>query len=220
VITVPAADAVVPLRGDDALATVDLYFSLAGDFLPADYAVPLEAALLGTLPWLAAEPLVGVHPIRAARDAEGLVLSRRSRLKLRAPTAIARRLAGELEGAELSIESRSLRVGAAVVRPVGPYATLKAAIVALPGVAGEVAFMAAMARELDALGVAGEMICSRPAAVGGGTEGLHGFGVVVHDLSPRHSVLLQARGIGPGRRLGCGLFVHHKLIEGLDAYPE
>ena len=201
-------------------AIVDLIFALDGEFLPEDYAVPLAEALHGALPWLADEPAVGVHPIRASRNPDGLVLSKRTRLKLRLPEALVARVSHELAGASLAIGGHTLRVGEASPHRLGPYATLKAAIVALPGVAGEVAFMAAVQRELDRLGVIGEVICSKQVAVGSGEQRLAGYGVVVHDLGPRHSLVLLEQGIGPGRHYGCGLFVHHKLIEGLDAYPE
>ena len=201
-------------------AIVDLVFALDGEFLPEDYAVPLADALRGALPWLADEPAIGVHPIRASRNPDGLVLSKRTRLKLRLPEPLVARVSRELAGSSLTIAGQSLRIGEAMPHPLGPYATLKAAIVVLPGTAGEVAFMAAMQRELDRLGVIGEVICSKAAAVGSGEKRLAGYGVVVHDLGPRHSLLLLEHGIGPGRHYGCGLFVHHKLIEGLDAYPE
>lgn len=208
------------LRRGGPAAVVDLVFALEGEFLPSDYAVPLADALHGALPWLVDEPAVGVHPIRASRNPDGLVLSKRTRLKLRVPEALVSRASNELEGSALLVAGHPLRVGEASTHAVGPYATLKAGIVVLPGTAGEVAFMAAMQRELDRLDVVGEMICSKATSVGSGESRLEGFGVVIHDLAPKHSMALLAHGIGPGRHYGCGLFVHHKLIEGLDAYPE
>jgi CRISPR-associated protein Cas6 len=208
------------LRRVGPAAMVDLMFAVEGEFLPDDYAVPLADALRGALPWLVNEPAVGVHPIRAARNPEGLVLSKRTRLKLRVPDALVARVSDELSGVSLAVAGYPLRVGEASPHPVGPYATLKAGIVVLPGTAGEAAFMAAMERELDRLGVVGEMICSKATSVGTGASRLEGFGVVIHDLSAKHSLALLTHGIGPGRHYGCGLFVHHKLIEGLDAYPE
>lgn len=201
-------------------AMVDLAFAVSCEFLPIDYAVPLGDAIRSALPWLPDDGRIGVHPIRASRNPEGLVLSKRVRLKLRAPEALAARVGDELAGSVLVIGDQRLEVGAAVPHVVGPYATLKAAMVVIPGAANEIAFMASLETELDRLGVVGEAICSKAATVGGGDRALSGFGVVIHDLSPRHSLALLEHGIGPGRQFGCGLFVHHKLIEGLDAYPE
>lgn len=220
---IPGADEaakVEGLRRAGSAVVVDLVFALEGEFLPSDYAVPLADALRDALPWLVDEPSVGVHPIRASRNPDGLVLSKRTRLKLRVPETLVSRVSHELEGVALQVAGHALRVGEAVTHAVGPYATLKAGIVVLPGTAGEVAFMAAMQRELDRLGVIGEMICSKATSIGSGESRMDGFGVVIHDLAPKHSMALLANGIGPGRHYGCGLFVHHKLIEGLDAYPE
>lgn len=199
---------------------IDLVFALEGDTLPVAYETPLADALRAALPWLADEPSVGMHPIRASRNADGLVLSKRTRLKLRVPETLAGRLGAEMLGLQIDIGGSSLRIGESTPHPVGPYATLKSSLVVIPGTASEIAFMAALARELSELGVVGETICSKAASVGAGASKMTGFGVVIHDLAPKHSLILLEKGIGPARHLGCGLFVHHKLIEGLDAYPE
>ena len=44
------------------------------------------------------------------------------------------------------------------------------------------------------------------------TLGLEGAGVVA-GLGPDESVRIQERGVGPHRKLGCGLFIQHKGIE-------
>jgi hypothetical protein len=38
----------------------------------------------------------------------------------------------------------------------------------------------------------------------------------LHDLKAPQSLLVQAAGLGGERKLGCGIFVAHKLITGLD----
>ena len=67
-------------RGPDAGAAseraVDLVFAISGTRLPADYALSLWEALVGRLAWLAEEPGVGVHAIRASAGEGGLLLSR------------------------------------------------------------------------------------------------------------------------------------------------
>lgn len=197
---------------------IDLIFSIESEVLPENYRAALDAALLDALPWLASAPGAAVHPLRGARTEQGWVVSKRTRLVLRLPAA-SEQAARELCGRSLRVGGSTLAVGRASVREVAPCAALKASLV-LAGEGDEAAFVAYVESELAALGVKAELICGKPGALTVGECRTEGFAVALHGLSPAHSLLLQAAGIGPERRLGCGLFVHHKPIEGLDAYPE
>lgn len=198
--------------------TVDLAFALAGDRLPETYAFPLEAALLEALPWLGKDEACGIHAIRAPLTAFGLVLSRRSRLVLRIP---AERVddACRLVGRSLAIGDATLDIGAPSLKAIEPFATLQSWIVAT-GAADEQGFLDDVAIQLEMLGVRAKLICGRPETLDDGDRQVRGFGLVLHELSPAHSLLLQARGLGQARRLGCGVFVPHKIIEGLGADPD
>ncbi len=204
--------------GAGAEPMVDVAFALSGQHLPHDYAFPLEAALMKRLPWLADEPSAGVHPLRAPATAYGIVLSRRTRLVLRLPES---RLDGAeaLCGARLEVGDAALQVGGATVRPVEPFATLSAWNVA-SAADDEAAFLEDVAFQLEVLGVRAKLICGRPETMGEGGRRLSGFGLALHELSPSHSLLVQTHGLGPARRLGCGVFVHHKIIEGLGDEPD
>lgn len=197
---------------------IDVIFSIEADVLPVGYRAALDAALLDALPWLASAPGAAVHALRGARTEQGWVVSKRTRLVVRLPAACAE-AARELCGRTLLLGGSELAVGPASVREVAPCATLKAALV-LAGEGDEAAFVAYVEGELATLGIKAELICGKPGALTVGERRIEGFAVALHGLSPAHSLLLQAAGIGPERRLGCGLFVHHKPIEGLDAYPE
>lgn len=198
--------------------TVDLAFALAGERLPYAYAFPLEAALVEALPWLGEDEACGVHAIRAPLTAFGLILSRRSRLVLRIP---AERVddACRLAGRSLRVGDARLGIGAPSPRQIEPFATLQAWNVAT-GAADEQGFVDDIACQLEGLGVRAKLICGRPETLDDGARRISGFGLVLHELSPAHSLLLQARGLGSARRLGCGVFVHHRIIEGLGADPD
>lgn len=197
---------------------VDLAFEVAGERLPPTYAFGLEAALLATLPWLADEADAGVHPIRAPLTNFGLILSRRARLVLRLPESRVGS-AQALSGQRLTIGEATLTVGAATVRPLTPFPTLRAWNV-VTSADDEQGFADDITLQLDVLGVRAQPISGRRETIGDGGRQLAGFGLVLHDLSPEHSLRLQTHGLGAARRLGCGLFVHHKLIEGLGAAPD
>ena len=70
-----------PAKHDEA---VDVVFPLDGQALPRDHAQALQQALCAQLPWLSADALAGVHPIKLVPGTEELaLLSRRTRLLLR-----------------------------------------------------------------------------------------------------------------------------------------
>jgi CRISPR-associated protein Cas6 len=98
-------------------------------------------------------------------------------------------------------------VGAAHVRELLPYSAIYAHLVATDD-ADEARFVAAVAGELQALDVACRAICGRHQVTEGGA--LHGFSLMLDGLGPAQSMRVLEAGLGPHRRLGCGLFVPHK----------
>jgi CRISPR-associated protein Cas6 len=201
-----------------AREAVDLSFELGGDVLPADYPARLEAALLAAMPWAAEDPVLGIHPVRAPLTDAGYMLSRRARLTVRVLAVRAPEVEA-LGGRTLDLGASPLSIGRATTRPVTPFPTLRAPMV-VNLFADEQAFLDDIGMQLEVLDIRGEAMCGRPAQVASGQGMLHGFSLVLHGLSAEHSLRLQTIGLGPGRRLGCGLFVHHKIIDGLDASPE
>lgn len=190
--------------------TTDLVFAVSGSRLPADHAAALWDALLARLPWLAAEPAVGVHAIRAASDDAGLLLSRRARLVLRLPL---RRQADavRLSGQQLEVCGERLAIGAARPRPLVPWPSLTARFVAT-GAGDDRAHQEAVEAMLDALGMPVPFICGRlhPVAVGG--IEFVGAELVVHQLHAAQSLAFQECGLGSERHFGHGLFLPHKTI--------
>jgi len=207
-----------PTPGVPRQAMVDLAFALTGEQLPLGYAFALEEALVARLPWLAEEATAGVHPVRAPATKFGLILSRRTRLVLRIPEERVE-AARALSGQRLELGEAALAVGAATPRPITPFATLSAWNVA-SSADDEAAFVEDVKFQLEVMGVRAHLICGKREACSDGEHHLAGFGLALHELSPAHSLLIQAHGLGAGRRLGCGVFVHHKIIEGLGVDPD
>ena len=193
---------------------LDLAFELVGVRLPRDYQPELWAGLLERLPWLASEALAGVHAIRGPVTEAGLLLSRRARLTLRLPAARSRE-AASLTGQVLLIAGERVELGAARARQLDPYPTLSAQFVA-SGAADELGHQQAVQVMLEALGVPLRFICGRMRAVRTAEGPVTGGSVVLHQLRPEQSLLVQQRGLGEFRGLGCGLFLPHKIISGID----
>jgi CRISPR-associated protein Cas6 len=188
---------------------VDVLYAIDGTTLPRDYRSELMAAVVRCLPWLDAEAGAGIHPIRAARDDDGqLLLPRRAKLVMRLPRE---RLAAAaaLSGRELDVGGRSLTVGAAVVRNLIAHGTLYAHFVAAGG-DDEQAFVAETSARLSELGIPAKLVCGKRHAFAAGARQVVGYSLMLHDLSPAHSLIVQQIGLGSDRLLGCGIFVPHR----------
>lgn len=191
---------------------LDVAFDLDGEAPGRDYRGALAAALEAALPWLADEPGAGVHRLNLAAGAQSL-LSRRTRLTLRVPRARAA-AAESLSGSVLALAPGSLRLGRAHRRELLAHGTLYAHLVAA-GDADERGFLAAAEAELAALGVSCRAICGRHAALEAGR--LLGYSLMLDGLGTADSMRVLEAGLGPHRRLGCGIFVPHKSAAAVGA---
>jgi CRISPR-associated protein Cas6 len=186
---------------------IDLAFALEGDALPREHRGLLAAAVEAALPWLADAPGAGVHRLNvSAGGGPQALLSGRTRLTLRVPRERADD-AMALADRELQLGASLLRVGSAHVRELLPYSALYAHLVAADD-ADEVAFTDVIFTELKALEVSCRAICGRHQVAEGGA--IQGFSLMLDGLNAVHSMRVLEVGLGPQRRLGCGLFVPHK----------
>lgn len=199
---------------NDAVGMFDAHFELSGERLPAAYHQSLWTALCGRLPWLADEPLAGMHLLRGSDGVRDVLLSRRSRLILRLPVSRRDDLAALVE-CELTVEGEPLRIGRSRQASVEPYSTLHAAM-AVGTSADEAAFMAEMEAEMAALGLSGKLICGKRQTLPMDGEPIVGYSLVVFDLKPDAALRLQQVGMGRLRKYGCGLFVPYKEISGIE----
>ncbi|MFO8023631.1 type I-MYXAN CRISPR-associated protein Cas6/Cmx6 [Thiohalophilus sp.] len=191
--------------------------------LPAEHAYSLSQALHEALPWLYEEEQVGVHPIYGAESGNGwqrpedpdapIYLSRRQKMTLRVPRE---RLDDvlQLSGQSLEIDGYRLRVGEAKTRPLSDLPTLFARNVATEPGLSEDDFLARIATELRERDVqVKKMMASIERDIRTPEGPLHTRGLMLADLKPEDSVRLQETGLGPHRKLGCGLFVPQKGIK-------
>lgn len=187
---------------------VDVAFTLRGGTVPADHGWRLFQLLAERLDWLAAEADAGVHPIRGARALAGEIhLGERARLMLRLPRERAQQ-SFTLSGARLAL-GNGVEVGGARLRQLFAHGTLYSQFVAT-GTPDEAGFQRDVSAELERAGIGCKVICGRIRRAQ--TEGAEivGFSLMLHDISPEHSLRMQAAGLGAGRKLGCGIFIPHK----------
>lgn len=189
-----------------------MVFDLGGGTLPTDYPFALWEALVRHVPQLAGEKSVGVLPLRAAENNEGMLLPKRAKLVLRLPLALAARAAA-LSGQQLDVAENTLQLGKGKLRAIQPYPTLHAQLVT--GASDEALFMEDIKTQLSKMGIAAGLICGKRRALTGAQQSIHGYSLVIHDLKPEASLQLQYAGLGENCQFGCGIFVPYKAISGL-----
>ncbi len=197
------------------MRVVDVSFAARSEHLPRDYGYALFRALADVLEWLEEAPLTGVHPLQGTTACNGgLLLGPRARLVLRVPAERAGQ-ALALAGRHLDIGS-GLEVGAGRQRELMPFSTVHSHFVSA-GCADEIEFLDKVAAELRETGLPERMIAGKAHAMATCDAEVCGFSLLLHGLSPAQSLDVQARGIGQGRKLGCGIFVPYKSIIAVGA---
>ncbi len=192
---------------------IDAVFDISGDTIAPHYHHELWHELVRYIPQLASDSPVGVIPLRTVASEAGLLLPKRSKLVLRMTGAIAADYLN-LSGQSLSIGGVTLNLGVGKLRKIQPCPTLHAHLVT--GGEDEVAFLEEVAARLTELGITGKLLCGMRNDITTPARQIHGYSLVIHDLKPRDSLLLQYIGLGTYRHYGCGIFVPYKVITDLD----
>jgi len=186
---------------------IDLAFRLTGTTVPVDHGYALYAALSHIVPELHSAREIGVQPIRGVYGGAGaLHLAAFSRLILRLPDDQIRTYL-KLAGKKLEVEGHSLRVGVPEVRMLRLAASLRARLVTIKGFMEEGSFLGAAKRQLQSLGVAGEVLVGERRTFRVKEKQVVGFEVAVTELTAEESLALQEHGLGGRRRMGCGMFM-------------
>lgn len=190
---------------------VDLVFPARGEFILREYAALLMEQLCARLDCLREEPAAGIHPIRGVSESgDRLVLGGRAQVVVRLPERLVPQ-AERLHGSELDLGG-PIVLGRGTVRGLASHPVLYSPCVAT-GDALEGALLESVERELAKLRVNARVVIGRRREVRGGRGVmLIGYSVLLHGLSAEDSLLMQNRGLGQERKLGCGLFVPHKSI--------
>ncbi len=195
----------------DEAAVTDVQFELKGTVLPKDHGYALFLELTSLLPWLADEPLLGIHGIQGADLGDGrLMLNRRGRLVIRTPRERVPELL-TLSGQSLCLGGNRFTIGAGKLRPLSWHTPLYAHVVTT-GSADEREFAADVIRLLDAFGVDSRFICGKRQTLTTENGVEVGYSLMLHGLPIEHALMIQQQGLGTHRKLGCGLFIPHKSI--------
>lgn len=192
---------------------VELSFPVRGRSLPADHGYGLYASLVHLFPTLREQSQLSILTIPGIPDKQGKIfLSDQSCLQIRVPVPKIP-LVYPLAGKKVTIGSHEVQVGIPTVSVVRPVPTLRARIVTLKGYMEADLFLAAVRRQLDALGIAGELSIplNRDGTLSRKTikikcHTIVGFTTEVTGLNDEDSLKLQQWGCGGRRHMGCGVF--------------
>jgi len=185
---------------------VELRFPVIGAALPSDHGYAMFAAISRLIPeahgadWLAVETVPGTP-----RGDGAIHLNLRARLKMRLPqdrVALMMKLAGR----RLDVEGHHIRLGVPQIFLLKPSADLYARCVTIKKFTEPDPFLDAVARKLDEIGITGEPELGVRRAFRVGNHTIVGFGLSLHELSDEASLVLQERGMGGRRHMGCGFF--------------
>ncbi len=186
---------------------VDLAFRLTGGKVPVDHGYALYSAISRLLPEIHGAKNIGVHPIRGTYSGNGeLMLRDSSRLVIRLESE----RIGEflkLAGKRLDIDSHNFRVGVPEVRILRPRASLYSRLVTIKGFMEPPAFLDAVKRQLEKIGVKAEIQVGERRTFRVKDKQVVGFEVVALELDAEESLRLQENGLGGRRHMGCGVFV-------------
>ena len=206
---------------------IDVNFRIKCAQLKLDHVDALSQAMCDKLPWLVTDPYSGIFSIHGAESGNGWIRpqnpddliypSRRTLFTLRISN---QRLATTeaLQGDHIEVDGVTLEFGKSSVRPLSRLTTLFCRYVDLGPVEDEDAFLQQALKELQLLSIRPKkMMCGKITQLILNGQPAVTRSLMIDGIDVAQSVLLQQRGIGLGRLLGCGLFLPHK---GIDAISE
>lgn len=207
-------------------AVVDVVFRIQCRALPVDHSHALSEAILAILPWFKEEPYAGVHSIHVADSGNGwmrpeepdeLVFpSRRTRLILRVPQSRVDETVA-IAGERLDLGGHALEVGEPTTRELTPFSAIYSRYLVADDEDDEEAFLVDIANQLKKISIRPrKMMCGISKTIHTPDDKLRTRSLMLADLAPEDSLLLQQAGLGRHRHLGCGIFIPHKDINKLS----
>jgi CRISPR-associated protein Cas6 len=202
----------------------EVSFKIESKLLPMDHSFLLAEALLGYFPWLKTTN-AGIHDISVAdgngweqRKKGGFYYpSKRSKLSLRIDSKYLSEIES-LTGKTLILGDYQIKVGKFIgAKLLSDRPVLFAKQVACDENISEADFLQHCFEQLSALGVeVKKMMAGLKNSIQTDDGIIHTRSLMLADLKKDESILLQERGLGDFRLLGCGLFVVQKGIASID----
>ncbi len=205
----------------------DLLFKISCPCIPIHHIDTLSKAVIQELPWIIEEPQAGIHEIYIAESGNGwnrpndiMHLSKRTHLIIRVPKDRLKD-AQQLTGKILDIDGYPLQVGQSKPRLLQNLSTIFCHHIYFDNIENlsEEQFLTKMAQDLKQQFniTVKKMLCGKNTTLQFQQTSLFTRSIMLADLTPDESILLQENGIGDYKYLGCGLFIPHKGIKAVNA---
>lgn len=204
----------------------DVHFKIECERLPIDHAFKLSSAIFALAPWLRELPETAVHTVHVAASQNGwerpemsgeneLMLSKRTRLKVRIDNQQADRLISTLCNQTLNIDDRTMTILSGQRRSLLPANTLfsRYACFTESGLHedNESEFVQAVISGCESFGYSpSKLLCGKGHSVATASGQILCRSVMLADVPAEQSLLLQEKGIGDLRWMGCGILLPHK----------
>ena len=196
---------------------IDVTFPVKGGIMTDDCVYKLFSSGCHVVPELKTSSDIFFTGISGVKSSNGeILITDRSIVRMRLPVDKIK-IAYQLGNQTFVIgKSRQYKayLGMPQLKMVLPSPSLKARIVTIKGHQTPESFIAAIARQMDAMGISGDAVIPQDdkgeflrqvVRIHGKT--ILGFPLIVSNLSDEDSLTLQKRGIGGRKHFGCGLFL-------------
>jgi len=206
--------------------SVDVHFRIVCRELPIDHAHALSNALLEKVPWINDVPNVGIHSIYVAGSQNGwerpnastggrLVLSKRTRLRIRILAPYAERLIADLRAQRLTIQGEPLDILSGAIKTFDTNATLFCRSCSFFDVnepeRDESNTIDQVKASCEQMGFTpNKILCGKSQSIKTVDGSISARSVMIADVPMRYSLTLQDVGLGRWRVLGCGILIPHK----------
>jgi len=208
------------------MPTIDVSFRIDGEKMPADHGYQTLSAISRLVPSIHSDSTCGIFPVNGVNIGNRFILlNERSRLVFRLSHEKLPELL-KLAGKKILISECQLRIGIPEVFALKPSSHLKSRLVTIKGFMEPEPFLEAAVRQLSEMGINGKPALALRASQRSASaetscqyirrtlrvkdKEIVGYAMIVESLTAEESILLQEKGIGGRRRMGCGLFLPYK----------
>lgn len=202
----------------------DVVFKIDCRRLPIDHAAALANAVCDRAPMVADTAGAGVHSVHVAGSQNGwerpdeidghLLLSKRTRLRIRIDNEHAAALIDLLNNSTMDVDGSPLHILAGHARALIPAATLfcrHSFFEDLDKNPDESLFIERLIDHCKSMNFSPtKILCGREHVINTNNGPRLTRSVLLADVAPRHSLNLQDNGLGDARTMGCGLLIPHK----------
>ncbi|AYV54088.1 type I-MYXAN CRISPR-associated protein Cas6/Cmx6 [Leptospira kmetyi] len=201
---------------------LELKFPIQGKSIPADHGYKLYSALCKQEKIIHETEGLAICGISGVPDKNRILhLNSASKLRIRAAQPLLPYLL-KLAGKSLELSQDKIRLGIPTIALLKPHKTLYSRLVTIKGYTEENSFLESIQEKLQKLDIACEAILFRARSsendqrIVRKTIRIHdkeivGFPVLLLNLNPEASLLLQTQGLGGRRKMGCGHFIGVKV---------